>query len=70
MTKHIEILQGVHGFEVRVVDANGRVLRRFTYATIEGARTAATAWTVAYDNCEVRDLTSSKAEPDIEKSRE
>jgi len=35
------------GYEVRVVDANGRIARTFTYTTIESARRAAKAWIVA-----------------------
>jgi hypothetical protein len=57
MDKRIEILDSVVGFEVRVVSEDGRTLRRFTYLTVEGARKGASAWTAAYANCEVRDLT-------------
>jgi hypothetical protein len=56
---HIEILKdvvkGVAGFLVRVVDADGRIVRTFTYPTIESARRAARAWTVAYGNCPIVD---------------
>jgi hypothetical protein len=53
---HIEILKhAIQGFQVRVVDAGGRTLRMFTYRTIEGARRAAQAWTVAYGDCPIRD---------------
>jgi hypothetical protein len=46
---HIEILKDrTRGFQVRVVDANGRLIRMFIYATIESARQAAKAWTVAW----------------------
>jgi hypothetical protein len=42
MTMHIEILKdvvkGVAGFRVRVVDADGHIVRTFTYPTIESAR--------------------------------
>jgi hypothetical protein len=49
---HIEILKHpIKGFQVRVVDAKGRLARMFTYPTIKSARRAATAWTVAYGNC-------------------
>jgi hypothetical protein len=65
MTKYIEILRSVVGFEVRVVN-DGHVLRRFTYPMIEGARKSAAAWTVAYGDCEVRDLTGDKADPQAE----
>ena len=53
---HIEIVR-IEGkrFQVRVVDADGRTLRMFTYPTIESARRAASAWTVAYNNCWVDD---------------
>jgi hypothetical protein len=57
MSKCIEILDNIDGFQVRVVNDDGKALRRFTYRTVEDARKAASAWTVAYDNCEVRDLT-------------
>jgi hypothetical protein len=43
-------------FEVRVVDSDGQVLRRFTYRTIDSARKAAQAWTAAYDDCPIKDL--------------
>ena len=55
---HIEILKDkdvVKGFQVRVVDADGRTVRTFTYPTIESARRAARAWTVAYGNCLIHD---------------
>ena len=40
---HIEILKHpIKGFQVRVVDAEGRVVRMFTYPTIESARRVAT----------------------------
>ena len=54
--RHFEILDAIDGFQVRVVDANGDVLRRFTYRTIVDAQKAASAWATAYDNCEVREL--------------
>jgi hypothetical protein len=34
-------------YEVRVVDADGPTIRMFRYPTIEAARRAARAWTVA-----------------------
>lgn len=41
----IKILTGMGStYEVRVVDAEGRALRSFTYRTIESARRAAAAW--------------------------
>ena len=53
---HIEILKHpIKGFQVRVVDAEGKTLRMFTYPTIESARRAAAAWTVAYNNCWIDD---------------
>jgi len=42
------------------VDAEGRTVRMFTYPTIESARRAATAWTVAYGDCLVKDKTGMK----------
>jgi len=49
---HIEILKHpIQGFQVLVVDSKGRTIRSFTYPTIEAARKAATAWTVAYGDC-------------------
>jgi hypothetical protein len=58
---HIEILKGdFKGFRVHVVDAGGRTVRTFTYPTIEGARKAARAWTVAYGNCPVVDKSGVK----------
>ena len=57
MDKHIEILDSIDGFQVRVVNDDGSTVRRFTYQRVDDARKAASAWTVAYDSCEVRDLT-------------
>jgi len=58
---HIEILKHpIKGFQVRVVDAEGRTVRMFTYQAIESARRAATAWTVAYGDCRVKDKTGMK----------
>ena len=59
---HIDILKDVIKgcFRVRVVDANGRTVRMFTYPTIESARRAAQAWTGAYGNCRVDDKTEVK----------
>ena len=58
---HIEILKHpIKGFQVRVVDAEGKTLRKFTYPTIESARRAATAWTVGYGDCQVNDKTGTK----------
>jgi hypothetical protein len=54
---HIEIVKDLDEFQVRVVDAQGQVLRRFTYARIERARSAAIAWAAAYRGCEIKDLT-------------
>jgi hypothetical protein len=42
-------------FQVRVVDADGRIVRAFNYPTIEQARKAAMALTVPYDNCPIVD---------------
>ena len=50
----------IKGYEVRVVDANGRLIRTFTYPTIESARRAAKAWTVAYSNCPIDDKSGEK----------
>ena len=55
---HIEIVKHpikcpIKGFDVRVFDDNGRLIRLFTYPTIESARRAAKAWTVAYGNCRI-----------------
>jgi hypothetical protein len=50
----------IKGFQVRVVDAEGRTLRMFTYPTIESARRAAGAWTVAYGNCPIEDRSGVK----------
>jgi len=55
----IEILKH-KGFQVRVVDAKGQTIRMFRYPTIEAARRAAAAWTVAYGNCWVNDKTGVK----------
>jgi len=58
---HIEILKHPNkGFQVLVVDSEGRTIRTFTYPTIESARRAATAWTVAYDNCRINDNSGMK----------
>jgi hypothetical protein len=61
---HIEILaHKPTGYEVRVVDADGRTIRMFTYSTIENARKAARAWTAAYGNCPIVDKSGVKADP-------
>jgi hypothetical protein len=56
---HIEIvkhpIKDCKSIQIRVVDAEGRTLRVFTYPTIDSARRAARAWTVAYGNCPIRD---------------
>ena len=49
-------------FEVRIVDGNGHVLLRYTYHTVESARRAPAAWTVAFDNCPVEDTTLATKE--------
>jgi hypothetical protein len=59
MSNHIDIIESPTGFEVRVLDDDNQLLRRFKYSTIIGARRAAEAWAAAYHNCEVRDLTSA-----------
>ena len=51
---HIEITKDeIKGFRVRVGDADGRIVRTFTYPTIESTRRAARARTVAYGNCPI-----------------
>jgi hypothetical protein len=41
-TMHIKILKHpIQGFEVSVVDAEGRTIQKFTYPTVESARRAA-----------------------------
>jgi hypothetical protein len=62
---HIEIVKHpikcpIEGFDVRVFDDNGRLIRMFIYATIESARRAAKAWTVAYGNCPIVDKSGVK----------
>ena len=58
---YIEILKDpIKGFQVRVVDSAGRTVRIFTYPTIECARRAAAAWTVAYGNCRINDRSGVK----------
>ena len=58
---HIRILaHKPTGYEVRVVDADGRTIRMFIYSTIENARKAARAWTAAYGNCPIDDKTGLK----------
>jgi hypothetical protein len=47
-------------FQVRVVDADGRIVRTFTHPTIESARRAARAWTVAYGNCPIEDKSGER----------
>jgi hypothetical protein len=56
---HIVIANTDRGFEVCVVDSEGRTLRRFTYHTIQSARTAAEAWRSAYGDCQVIDQTKA-----------
>ena len=52
----IEISKSKDGeFKVCVVDAEGQTLRMFKYRTIESARRAAQAWTVAYGDCRIDD---------------
>jgi hypothetical protein len=53
---HIEILaHKPTGYEVRIVDADGRTVRTFIYPSIQSARKAARAWTAAYGNCPIID---------------
>ena len=40
---HIEILNSFRGFEVHVVDPDGRIIKMFRYRTIESARMGAEA---------------------------
>jgi hypothetical protein len=50
-----------HQKELRPVDAEGRTIRMYkTYPTIESARRAAMAWTVAYDNGWIDDKSAMK----------
>ena len=58
--KHIEILESMEGFDVRVVDDDGTTLRRFSYRRVKDARNAASAWAAAHENCEVRELPRSE----------
>ena len=62
---HIEIVKHpikgpIKGYEVRVVDAKWRLIRTFTYPTMESGRRAAKAWTVAYGNCPIDDKSGVK----------
>jgi hypothetical protein len=58
---HIEIVKHpIKGFQVRVIDTGGRTVRLFIYPTIESARRAAAAWTVAYGNCPINDRSGVK----------
>ena len=57
---HIEIVKHpikgqIKGFEVRMVDDNGRLI-----PAIKSARRAAKAWTVAYNNCWINDKSGMK----------
>jgi hypothetical protein len=54
---HIEVVKDLDEFQVRVIGPHGQVLRRFTYARVERARSAAIAWAAAYRDCEIKDLT-------------
>jgi hypothetical protein len=66
---HIEILpHKPTGYEVRVVDADGRTVRTFTYSTLENARKAARAWTAAYGNCWIDDKTGIRILPGLVKT--
>lgn len=60
----IEIVKDkVVGFQVRVVNDDGQILRMFVYRTIEAARRAAEAWTVAYGDCRIEDKSGMKEPP-------
>ena len=58
MIKRIEIVKSNEGFHVCIIEGKSLVVRRFTYRTIEAARTAAQAWSAAHGNCPVVDLTA------------
>jgi hypothetical protein len=58
---HIEILKHpLRGFEVRVVDPDGRTMQVFRYPTIESARMGAEARTAEYGNCWIDDKTGER----------
>jgi hypothetical protein len=58
---HIEILKHAsRGFQIRVVDAEGRTVAMLAYPTIDMARGAARSWTVAYGDCPVVDRSGVK----------
>jgi hypothetical protein len=61
MTVYIEILKhAAKGFQVRVIGAEGRTLAMLAYPTIEIARGAARALTVAHGDCPVVDKSGVK----------
>jgi hypothetical protein len=58
---HLEILMHpLRGFQVRVVDPDGRTFKVFSYPTIESARMGAEALTVKYGNCRIDDTSGMK----------
>ena len=56
----IVIVRTPDSYEVRVLDDQGRITRRFTYRDLLTARRAAVAWSVAYGDCEIMDLGEDK----------
>ena len=60
MSKRIEIVAHQQTFQVNIIDDRSIVVRRFTYRTVEAARTAAEAWSSAHENCPVKDLTIAR----------
>jgi hypothetical protein len=51
----IVIVRTADHYEVRVIDDNGQITRRFAYRNLQAARRAATAWSAAYGNCDIVD---------------
>jgi hypothetical protein len=60
--KSILIERAKGTYRVLVMDAEGRVLRKFTYSSRQRARTAARAWAPAHENCPIDDRTGTRTQ--------
>jgi hypothetical protein len=56
MQKHIEIMNALRGFEVRIIGPHG-TLQTFSYPTVESARMCAEAKARTIGNCRIDDRT-------------
>ena len=63
MAMHIEIIKHASkGFQIRIVDPEGKMRLMLTYPNIQSARRAAQAWTVAYGDCRIEDKSGVQQE--------